>query len=115
MFGGVPRVCRGPEMHCTATNGGIRTSTLDPGAAAANARAVTRTASPTTERPGSGAVPSRSHSATASTAPRTATGSGGRRLATSTASHPKSLDRQRGDRTGLIDRQVRQYRRQQAA
>ena len=43
-LGGVPRVCLGPETHCTATNGGMRTSTLAPGACAANVRAVSRTA-----------------------------------------------------------------------
>ena len=32
VFGGVPRVCRGPGTHCTAPNGGTRTSTLRPGA-----------------------------------------------------------------------------------
>ena len=31
-LGGVPRVCRGPSTHCTAPNGGTRTSTLRPGA-----------------------------------------------------------------------------------
>ena len=31
-FGGVPRVCRGPSMHCTAAYGGTRTSTARPGA-----------------------------------------------------------------------------------
>ncbi len=30
-FGGVPRVCRGPSMHCTAPNGGTRTSVECPG------------------------------------------------------------------------------------
>ena len=31
-FGGVPRVCRGPSITCTAPNGGTRTSTELPGA-----------------------------------------------------------------------------------
>src|SRR5258708_29666834 len=31
-FGGVPRVCLGPEIHWTAAKGGILTSTLAPGA-----------------------------------------------------------------------------------
>ena len=42
-FGGVPRVCLGPEMHWTATNGGTRTSTLAPGA---SVRVCARSAAP---------------------------------------------------------------------
>ena len=75
-FGGLPRVCSGPEMHCTATNGGTRTSTLAPGAIAASVRAVRphrlgqlgaagsgqrcrRAASPTTAAPRRGSSPDR--------------------------------------------------------
>ena len=50
-------------MHCTATNGDTRTSTLAPGAMAASVRAVNRTASASSVRPGSGRLSSRSHSA----------------------------------------------------
>ncbi|VFA93927.1 Uncharacterised protein [Nocardia farcinica] len=69
-FGGVPRVCRGPSTHCTATNGGTRTSTECPGADPANARAVARTAAPTSFRPGSPAPASINHPRTAPTAAR---------------------------------------------
>lgn len=34
-FGGVPRVCLGPSMACTAACGGTRTSTVRPGAVVA--------------------------------------------------------------------------------
>jgi hypothetical protein len=65
-FGGVPRRCCGPEIHCTAMKGGILTSTLAPGAAAASVRAVNRTARASSPRAGTGREPSRSQSATAS-------------------------------------------------
>ena len=58
-LGGLPRVCRGPEMHWTATNGGTRTSTLAPGAIVASVRAVSRTASASSARSGAGRVSSR--------------------------------------------------------
>ena len=44
-LGGVPRVCRGPGMHCTAPNGGTRTSTERPGCRAASSASTNRTAS----------------------------------------------------------------------
>ena len=74
-LGGVPRVCRGPATHCTATNGGIRTSTLAPGASAARVRAASRTAVAKVSRSGAGQVSSRSQSATASTTCRVFAGS----------------------------------------
>src|ERR1700677_693948 len=74
-LGGVPRVCLGPEMHCTAANGGIRTSTLAPGASAARVRAVSRTAVPSAARSGGGRVSSHNQSATASTTCRVFAGS----------------------------------------
>src|SRR5699024_601459 len=49
-FGGVPRVCRGPAMHCVTPNGGTRTSTLLPSARAASSSSVNRTAVATVER-----------------------------------------------------------------
>src|SRR5699024_5432003 len=51
-FGGVPRVWRGPAMHCVAPNGGTRTSTLLPSARAASSSSVNRTAVATDERAG---------------------------------------------------------------
>src|SRR5690606_26225044 len=63
-FGGFPRLCLVPEMHCTATNGGMRTSTLAPGARAARVRAVIRTAAPMSARGGSGWSSSRSQAPT---------------------------------------------------
>ena len=39
-FGGVPRVWPGPSTHCTAPNGGTRTSTLAPGARSSRACSV---------------------------------------------------------------------------
>ena len=74
-LGGLPRLCAGPEMHWTATNGGTRTSTLDPGATAASVRAVSRTASAKSARGGSGAPSSRNQSAIAETASRVFAGS----------------------------------------
>ena len=74
-LGGVPRVCRGPATHCTATNGGTRTSTLAPGASAASVRAVSRTAFARASRSGAGRDPSRNQSATASMACRVFAGS----------------------------------------
>lgn len=74
-LGGVPRVCRGPEMHCTAANGGIRTSTLAPGASAASVRAVSRTAAANTSVSGAGNVSSRNQSARANTTCRVFAGS----------------------------------------
>jgi hypothetical protein len=74
-LGGVPRVCRGPATHCTATNGGTRTSTLAPGASAASVRAVSRTAFAKASRSGAGWDPSRNQSATASMACRVFAGS----------------------------------------
>ncbi len=70
-LGGFPLVCRGPSMHCTATNGGTRTSTECPGALAANARAVPFTAAPNSARPGAATPASPNHCATANTAART--------------------------------------------
>lgn len=58
-------------MHCTATNGGTRTSTECPGASPANARAVPRTAAAISLRPGCATAPSRNHSPTTATAART--------------------------------------------
>ena len=55
-FGGVPRVCRGPATHWTATNGGTRTSTEWPGASWARVRALRRTAAARSPRGGRGAV-----------------------------------------------------------
>ena len=52
-------------MHCTATNGGIRTSTLAPGAVSASERTVSRTASASSARAGSGCRWSCSQSASA--------------------------------------------------
>ena len=49
-FGGVPRVCRGPAIACTATNGGTRTSTERPGACAARISASVRASSPAPAR-----------------------------------------------------------------
>lgn len=43
-FGGVPRVCRGPGIACTAPSGGTRTSTDLPGTRAASSSSVKRTA-----------------------------------------------------------------------
>ncbi|PKV78072.1 hypothetical protein ATK86_2433 [Nocardia fluminea] len=74
-FGGFPRVCRGPSMHCTATNGGTRTSTECPGALPAKARTVPFTAAPNSRRPGTGNPGSRNHSPTPNTAARTSAGS----------------------------------------
>lgn len=74
-FGGFPLVCRGPSMHCTATNGGTRTSTECPGALPANARTVPFTAAPNSRRPGTGNAGSRNHSPTPNTAARTCAGS----------------------------------------
>src|SRR5690625_1814789 len=47
-FGGVPRVCRGPAIACTAAAGGTRTSTELPGEVAASSSRVNRTAVRTT-------------------------------------------------------------------
>ncbi|OOK74682.1 hypothetical protein BZL29_4503 [Mycobacterium kansasii] len=71
----MPRVCLGPETHCTAAKGGIRTSTLEPGASADRVRAVSRTAVPSASRSGAGCVSSCSQSATANTACRVLAGS----------------------------------------
>src|SRR5699024_8276832 len=49
-FGGVPRVWRGPAMHCVTPNGGTRTSTLLPSARAASSSSANRTAVATVER-----------------------------------------------------------------
>jgi hypothetical protein len=68
-------------MHCTATKGGTRTSTLAPGAIAARVRAVSRTASPNSVRAGVGRLPSRNQSTTADTAARVFAGSALRRAA----------------------------------
>ena len=97
-LGGVPRVCLGPAIHCTATNGGTRISTDAPGAAAASVRAVSRTASANSPRPGAGASPSRSHASIANTAARVFAGSAALR-----ADIPNILKR-RGSRTraGLV-------------
>jgi hypothetical protein len=80
-LGGFPRVCARPEMHCTATNGGTRTSTLAPGANAASVLAVSRTASAMALRSGAAAVSSRSQFARADTASRVFVGSAVRRAA----------------------------------
>ena len=65
-FGGVPRVCRGPSMHWTATCGGTRSSTERPGTCWASQRADVFTAAP--PRP-----------AAAARLPRPATAAPGRR------------------------------------
>ncbi len=62
-------------MHCTATNGGTRTSTECPGALPANARTVPFTAAPNSRRPGTGNAGSRNHSPTSNTAARTSAAS----------------------------------------
>ena len=93
-LGGVPRVWRTPAMHCTATKGGIRTSTLEPGAAAASARAVRRTAAASSGRCGAGEFSSRSQFITGATAPRSSAGSGCR---LATRSPGVALNRQGAD------------------
>ena len=74
-FGGVPRVCRTPSRHWTATNGGTRTSTALPGASWASARADSRTAAASAVRDGAGAFSSCSQSDTARIAARSSAGS----------------------------------------
>ncbi len=85
-FGGVPRVCRGPSMHCTATNGGTRSSTLCPGASCASIRADWRTAAASSPRDGGATSSARgsapgapagaaAHPATAAMAERSSEGS----------------------------------------
>lgn len=69
-FGGVPRRWTVPATHCTAANGGTRTSTLCPGASCARAAVVVLQAAATASRDGRSPSP-RTHSATASTADRT--------------------------------------------
>jgi len=51
-LGGVPRPWRGPATHWTAPNGGTRTSTLRPGAAAARAARLSFTAARSITRSG---------------------------------------------------------------
>ena len=54
-FGGVPRVCRGPSMHCTAAYGGTRTSTALPGARSASRPSRKVTAARSAPLPGTSA------------------------------------------------------------
>ncbi len=74
-LGGVPRVCRGPGIHCTATNGGTLTSTDAPGANCATVRADCRTAAARVARSGWGSVSSASQPTVANTAARICAGS----------------------------------------
>jgi hypothetical protein len=73
-FGGVPLVCRGPATHCTAANGGTRTSTLRPGAICSRVRRLSLTAAASTARSGCSSSPA-SQGSTAATAARISWGS----------------------------------------
>jgi hypothetical protein len=61
-FGGVPRVCWAPSTHCTAPNGGTRTSTVWPGIFSTRHCSRYRTAVAVSSREGSGSTHARTAS-----------------------------------------------------